>query len=450
MKVKYLVIVSLILAILTICAVSASEDVSIDDELAVSDEGVDIEEAPVDEEIVASDEGEDEAIAVADDENVVGEDEDDWDYGIFVEDDTLWWGDYESDIAVVVSHYDEDLSGKVVLKADGNTFFSKNIVLKANSQYWITAEDVPELPIGEFHLEAIFTPNGEDPDSDEQDVEVIPNIDKFTIVAPNQDVYAFIVAPAGYSGTAKIYNYDSNTGEKGSLVTQVSFNGKTRITLPKLQSDHSYVVDIQSQKFNGGIIIDFEVYNNDANVRSSVTPIESTVGTPITITASSNSIGDFSFWVDMTCVKEQQSVRSMSHVLSNLAVGQYVIDVLHADENGINYHQVYLVTVKAKPAPAPAPAKEVVSLALKKVKSIKKSAKKLVLQATLKVNGKAKSGVKVTFKLNKKTFTAKTNKKGVAKVTIKKKVLKKLKGKKATIQASYGSTVKKMTVKVKG
>ena len=75
---------------------------------------------------------------------------------------------------------------------------------------------------------------------------------------------------------------------------------------------------------------------------------------------------------------------------------------------------------------------------------------KLVLQATLKINKKAKKGLKVIFKFNGKKYTAKTNKKGVAKVTIKKKVLKKLKvGKKVKIQVSYGKTVKKLTVKVK-
>ena len=94
-------------------------------------------------------------------------------------------------------------------------------------------------------------------------------------------------------------------------------------------------------------------------------------------------------------------------------------------------------------------SKEKVSLTLKKVK-VKKSAKKLVLTATLKINKKAAKGKTIKFKFNKKTFKAKTNKKGVAKVTIKKKFLKKLKvGKKVKIQASYGKTVKKLTVKVK-
>ncbi|WP_458405249.1 hypothetical protein [Methanobrevibacter sp.] len=88
-------------------------------------------------------------------------------------------------------------------------------------------------------------------------------------------------------------------------------------------------------------------------------------------------------------------------------------------------------------------------LKLKKVK-VKRSAKKLKLQATLKEGKKALKNKKVTFKFNGKKYKAKTNKKGIAKVTIKKKVLKKLKpGKKVKYQVTYLKNTVKRTVKVK-
>ena len=89
-------------------------------------------------------------------------------------------------------------------------------------------------------------------------------------------------------------------------------------------------------------------------------------------------------------------------------------------------------------------------LSLKKVK-VKRSAKKLVIKVTLKkVKGKYLKGKKITLKFNGKKFKAKTNKNGVAKFTIKKKFLKKLKvGKKVKYQATYLKDTVKKTVKVK-
>jgi hypothetical protein len=88
---------------------------------------------------------------------------------------------------------------------------------------------------------------------------------------------------------------------------------------------------------------------------------------------------------------------------------------------------------------------------VKKTVKVKKG-KKLKLKATLKwSNGKAIKGKKITFKFKGKKYKAKTNKKGIAKVTIKKKkVLKKLKkGKKYKYSATYITNTVKGKVKVK-
>ena len=87
---------------------------------------------------------------------------------------------------------------------------------------------------------------------------------------------------------------------------------------------------------------------------------------------------------------------------------------------------------------------------VKKTVKVKKG-KKLVLKAKLKwSNGKAIKGKKIVFKFKGKKYTAKTNSKGIAKVTIKKKVTKKLKkGKKYKYSATYVSNTVKGKVKVK-
>lgn len=85
---------------------------------------------------------------------------------------------------------------------------------------------------------------------------------------------------------------------------------------------------------------------------------------------------------------------------------------------------------------------------LLKLAYVKQSAKKLVLTATLKSKNKANKWI--TFKFNGVTLKGKTNSKGVASVTVKQAVLKKLKvGKKVTYTATYVRTTLKKTVLVR-
>ena len=126
--------------------------------------------------------------------------------------------------------------------------------------------------------------------------------------------------------------------------------------------------------------------------------------------------------------------------LKKLKRGEHEIEVGYYGDDGYkDLYYYYDITV----------LKQKVKLTLNKV-NVKKSAKKLVIKATLKINGKKVKGKVVKFKFNKKTYKVKTNKKGVAKLTIKKSVLKKLKiGKKVKYQVTYGKKTVKQKVKVK-
>lgn len=91
----------------------------------------------------------------------------------------------------------------------------------------------------------------------------------------------------------------------------------------------------------------------------------------------------------------------------------------------------------------------VYGVALKSV-NVKKSAKKLVLSATVKLGKNPIRYKYVVFKFNNKIYVAKTNSKGIAKVDIKKSVLKSLKvGKKVTYEVSYFTANVKKTAVVK-
>ena len=82
--------------------------------------------------------------------------------------------------------------------------------------------------------------------------------------------------------------------------------------------------------------------------------------------------------------------------------------------------------------------------------TVKKTAKSFTLKAKLKINGKLIKGKWITFKFNGKTYKAKTDKNGIAKVTVNKNVINKLKkGKTYSVVVTYSKDKIKSNVKVK-
>ena len=268
-------------------------------------------------------------------------------------------------------------------------------------------------------------------------------IKSWSPMGPDVDV----IAKFGSDDIAKMYDSEEKSFSfvLGSLPV-----GKNMIML------HYMVADDELELYKGHYIVDASdairvnvLERIDPNLTLSVDDILE--GDPAVVKITTNATFSGNVVVKIGNKEYNVTVVNGTGTLNvpNLAAGPYTATAIFAATGIFIYSEkTTSFTVAKKPV---TPAKKTkIKLTLKKVKVKKKSAKKLVLRATLKINGKAVKGKKITFKFKGKKYKAKTNKKGVAKVTIKKKVLKKLKvGKKVKYQATYGKVTKKYTVKVK-
>lgn len=291
----------------------------------------------------------------------------------------------------------------------------------------------------------------------EYELEATPNLLTPSYLASvGEKQVVLLDLPSGYSGTLKVYAASLNEDADyviGDLISSANVvNGKAKVDLPVLnaEGEASFMAEYLNGDYTYSEGFSINAENNKDGVSVSVTPNPIEVGKSVVVKISGPIDCRFEVYVDNVQVEDMVLKNNeASRTITFATAGEHFIKVCYEDEgegNDIFYSNTFKVTVKEKSAPQPKP---VISLTLKKVK-VKRSAKKLVLTATLKINKKAVKGAKLTFKFNGKKFTGKTNKKGVAKVTVKKKFLKKLKkGKKVKYQVSYKGVTKKYTVKVK-
>lgn len=353
------------------------------------------------------------------------------------------YNDEDTQIKVVVSN---KLNGRVTYVLDGMA----NTVNLNNGVAYFTIS-TKSMDLGVYSLAVRCSPTGHEERQRDFQLIMEPYFFYFNLVQPNKEFPIEVILPKMYSGSFRIYEYDPDTEEVGSIVKQTNVvNGRGVITMNKLsQGYYYYYLVFESNSGHAPYAEDIEIVvkDNNPNIKVNV-PSQVTVGSSVTVSAN-GPYGTYDVYVDGLYKHTFSSVTSFNYAVSNLAVGNHVIHVLYDYEGDFQYNGAFNVNVKAKSSTPATPAKPAaIKLTLKKAK-IKKS-KKLTLSATLKQGSKALKGKKVSFKLNGKTYKAKTNAKGVAKVTIKKSALKKLKvGKKVTVKASYGSASSKFSVKVK-
>ncbi|MBQ8017821.1 MAG: Ig-like domain repeat protein [Methanobrevibacter sp.] len=352
----------------------------------------------------------------------------------------------------------DKINGTVKVFIDGKEYLSK-VVLDEEDYYSVSVDFTSAgVTIGNHTVKVTYATATKTYEKEAKINFVYPPVfDYFPSISVGEKDTILITGYKGATGTATLYTID----DEGKLKEFKSVNvvdGSAKIVLDNLtEGYYNFYINATIAGEYADSNIGIEVRNNTKGISSSVTLTDITVGEKVTVIFAGNKtlIGYIDIYVDNKEYKEEIKLvnGSMSYDITGLSVGTHDVSVKYWNEEGgdVFYSNTFSVKVNAKQAPIVKPPvkKDVIKLTLKKVK-VKKSAKKLVLQATLKINKKAKKGLKVIFKFNGKKYTAKTNKKGVAKVTIKKKVLKKLKvGKKVKIQVSYGKTVKKLTVKVK-
>lgn len=290
------------------------------------------------------------------------------------------------------------------------------------------------LNLGENEYSANFVEDGEAPMevSTEGTIWVRPIVivsDNFVVFGKN---IVSVLVPSGFKGKVSCYGDDY---ERVAKIT----SQKTDVSMP-LVTAGIYGIDV-SVYDEDGICVFQEGYQ--ANVSKAAAP--KLFATSATVYNGFN----YNAKVLGTDGKPLKGAKVTFQVGKNKAVAK------KTNANGIASlpmkYKPAKYTVVVKYAKQTLKAKVTVKkvLALKSA-AVKKSAKKLVLTATLKKGKSPIKGKVVAFKFSGKTYKVKTNAKGIAKATIKSAVLKKLKvGKKVTYQATYLKEVVKKSVTVK-
>lgn len=295
---------------------------------------------------------------------------------------------------------------------------------------------LPSSKVGTYYIKAIYNGNYE-VDDFELKIYVYPEITYPSAMFWSQNKYLTLKTSYVENGRLII------TKAFGPDYADVKFSGnEVKVSLSKLDIDYYEYDYLEAHFFVDGI----EMWTNSVDI----------VVKPLTKLVGGKNINAYYTDTVIYSLKVYGPYGKLvgKNEVVNVKVGSKN-HKLKTDKNGVvkiklaNTPGTYTIKATYKGVTVKNTLKVKQILTLKTVK-VKKSAKKLVLTATLKKGKKALKNKRVTFKFNGKTYKAKTNKKGIAKVTVKKSTLKKLKkGKTVKYQVTYLKTTVKKTAKVK-
>lgn len=303
---------------------------------------------------------------------------------------------------------------------------------------------LPDLPYGKHILSAYF-------DDD-------PNQDNIFPYDPTRDYNVNVKKTTGVS--VKGNGADTKT----NLVLTITMDKYTTGKVMLLINGKTYygnvingISDINCQKLAEGTYDVKVFYLGDDNFfnesYSTKITVKKAVVTPKIV--ASNTVMYYASGAKLKIKVYDKYGQPAGKVLVKIKIGKYLFKVY--TKNGVAVFKIpnkitpkkYTITIASLGVKVNKKLTVKQILNLKKV-NVKKSANNLLLKATLKQAKKPLKAKTITFKFNGKKYKAKTNKKGIAKVVIKKAVLNKLKvGKKIAYAATYLKDTVKRTVKVK-
>ena len=329
----------------------------------------------------------------------------------------------------------DDAKGNLTVTVEGNEYAN----IRANGNVSV---DMKKLHWGYYYIDAKYTGDDYEVFEESRTITVNPEFKKPEKITAGSAATVSIDLEKGISGTLNVWG-----GEIDETVYVV--DGKASISLSKLPVGKNYLhagfthiyTDDEGYETEDYYADDFEIEVINPITAKDTTVIYSASGKYQAnikdINGNAVTSGKVTFYI---LDGKKQILKKEADIKNGVATLSYKIT------QGVKTYKIKTAYNKAS-VTKKLTVKHVVSL---KTVKVKKSAKKVTVQANLaKVNGKYLAKKTVTFKFNGKTYKAKTNSKGVAKVTINKSVLSKLKvGKKITYQATYLKDTVKKTVKV--